>query len=239
MDDQTKISPILFNKLAKGFGSALLESALDDKNKKAENLATILGVALFTLITGVILLSGTEASSLLLRKNFGRKGIYWLRLVLSIICFIVIGGISYYMYLDFKEKPIVAFSAESFFYGAIFNWFLAVVLILKAVYERNKKEDKTYHISYRGDSYLLAFLMKSSWKQSTVQNFAEPFLLISLGVFLSSYNPLMGLPLLFCGFSSWIHLAWERIKGLLPLRNLLSNKGYVHSQEQTFANVVN
>jgi len=69
---------------------------------------------------------------------------------------------------------------------------------------------------------------------------AEPILVLAIGIFLTPINFLLGIPLIFCAISVWIHYAYEALRGLLNARNDLSdNKGYSEQYEQSFSEVVN
>ena len=111
-----------------------------------------------------------------------------------------------------------------------------IFLSIKAISQRGKNEQ--IHPSYRGDSYVLGFLEKRGWTQAKIQNVAEPLLVLSIGVLLSVYNILLGIPLIFSALSVWIHYAYEAIGGLIEARDMLSDvKGMPQNEPKEFSEV--
>lgn len=222
----------IFNTLGKSFGKYAFEGLVDSKNERATNVAVLLALALLAY-------AGVEAVNLMFRKNFGKKGVNVYRLLLSSLAFVVIAVVAFNYYFDYTPDSMYMGSKSSFLATGIFYILLTVFILIKGITALSQQSDHAIHERYRGDSALLGFLAKGSWNPALVQNLGEPLLLLSFGFFLMPINLLWGIPLMFCAISSWLHLLMETIMGVLGVRNLLSNKGYVHSKNKTFSEVIN
>ena len=223
---------LIFNQLGKSFGKYTFEALVDSKNDRNGSVAILLALALLAY-------GGVEAVQLIFRKNFGKKGVNVYRLILSTIVFVVLAIVSFNYYNDYTSDLISMGSKSSFLATGIFYLALAVFILVKGILALSQKKTHAIHESYRGDSGLLGFLARGTWSQSLVQNLAEPLLLMSIGFFLLPINSLWGIPLMFCALSSWIHLLMETIMGIVGIRNILSDKGFVHSKNKGFTEVVN
>lgn len=185
-------------------------------------------------LLGVLFFVGSEAVKVIFRKNFGKKGIDTTRIVLCSIVFILIGVFAFFL----SKSNNHSFAAENqteFLIAAIFYIILSVYVLVKGfgAIEKAQKNDNAAP-NYKGDSELLSFLITEGGNQSTVQNLAEPFLLIVLGLFLASFNFLLGLPLMFCGVSVWVEQVLEKIFGVNQVQETLNQKGYNQNQSDSF-----
>lgn len=225
------ISNEVFNRLTGAFYKYFFESFVNSKDERSGNVATLLFLA-------ILAYAGVEASKVLFRKNFGVNGISIGRLFLSSIAFIILGIVTYYYYSGFDTETAEMGTQSSFLAASLFYFILAIYIFLKGMLSRKQN---ALHPNYRGDSSVLGFLMKGKrgWKQSTVQNVAEPLFLLAIGIFLSAVNLWWGIPLVFCAISVWLHLAMEAIMGVGEISELLSNAGYAYSKGQSFSEVVN
>ena len=224
----TVLDEQIFSSLSNNFFKYLLATFTDSKDSKASNMVILLALA-------ILAYAGVEAIKLIFRNNFGSKGVSTTRFVLSVIAFLAISGASYSMYSGYDNSPMDWASKSSFLMTSLFYLFLSASMIYKGGV---KKRNTEVFSSYRGDSSVLSFL-SSEWKQSTIQNFAEPLLCLALGVFLLPYNMLMGIPLIFCAISGWLHVALESFANLGGLRDTLSDAMAPRNRETKFARAEN
>lgn len=222
----------LFSQLGRSFWKYAFEAIVDSKNDRNSNVAILLALALLAY-------SGVESVNLIFRTNFGNKGVNVYRLILSVLSFTVVTVFAFKNYFNFNQDSMAIGSESSFLATGIFYILLILYILIKGIRSFFQKSTNVIHERYRGDSQLLGFLIKGNWSPSLVQNLAEPLLLLSIGFFLLPINSLWGLPLMFCAISSWIHLLMESIMSVVGIRNILADKGYVHSKNKTFSEVIN
>lgn len=230
MDSQKIVEDEYFNKLSDNFFKYLFEAFTDDS--KDSRASTIL----FLIVLAFLAYAGVEAVKLIFRSNFGRKGVSIARLVISVICFLTIGVFSYYYYVNYDGSGIGWASKSSFLASVITYSFLSIFILFKGVFKRNNLK---VNQNYRGDSTLLGFLVNDNWKQSQIQNFAEPLLCFVIGIYFSSFNLLWGLPLVFCAISAWLHLGVETFVHLRSLRDNLSDKDSPRNRKTAFSRASN
>lgn len=232
MDNPNRIvDEHLFNNLSGNFFKYLLESFTNSnpKDNRAGNMVMLLAVA-------ILAYAGVEAVKLIFRSNFGAKGVSLTRLVLSVVAFLALSGVSFYFYSNYDDSPITWASKGSFFYTSIFYVSISAFIIYKGTV---KAKNQQVNPNYRGDSTVLGFLLKS-WKQSRIQNFAEPLLCLALGVYLAPYNMLLGIPLIFCAISAWLHLAVESaVSNLGLLRDYLTDRDSPRNRQKSFMTASN
>lgn len=229
-----KNSDDIFDSLGGSFFKYLIDST-DEKNKSAQTRLLLFGL-------GILAFVGVEAVKVVFRKNFGSKGLSLTKIILSSIVF---GGLAWFSY-NYWQNPDeissdmgseISFEIATFFYG-----FLGVFILIRGIIQKAKPNEKV-HYNYRGDSGLLGFLVKDGWSQAKVQNFAEPLFVLALGVFLSAVNLVLGVPLMFCAVSVWLHMLMESIFGVSQIRDKLAEKGYnngkLKSKESSFTEVKN
>lgn len=220
-----------FQQLSGSFFHHFWESLLNEKNERSQKLALFLAIV-------VLAYAGVEAVKLIFRNNFGAKGINVWKLFLSFGAFVAIGIIAFNNYQTNGELAEYG-SKQSFLYTAIFYFALALFLLVKGVIEVRKRATNPVHFSYRGDSTVLGFLADSGWNQAKIQNLGEPLFVLAIGIFLTPINWFLGLPLVFCAISVWIHYGYEYVRGLLNARDTLSDsKGNPEYFEQS-SRVVN
>lgn len=222
----------LFSMLSKSFWQYLLESftagSKNPKKDEATNMAMLLLVA-------ILAYAGVEAVKLLFRSNFGKGGVSTTRMVLSIIVFLLLAGFSFQFYYVYDADPTDWASKSSLLATAIFYFFCVVYMIYNGGI---KSRNNNVHPNYRGDSALLGFLVVN-WKQSMVQNLAEPMLCLALGVYFLPFSYLWGIPLIFCAISAWLHLAVENVMKLGWIRDGLSDVMSPRNRQKQFSRVTN
>ena len=219
----------IFESLGGIFFKNLIDST-NEKNSAAQTRLILAGIALLTFV-------GAEAVKILFRNNFGSKGINLLRAFLCLVGFGLIsaGCIAAWFQSDSPDLEQIG-SPKSFLLAGIFYAILGIYVFAKAIVQKARAKDLV-HPQYRGDSYLLSFLMKSGWSQAKVQNLAEPLLTLAIGIFPTPVNLLWGIPLLFCALSVWLHQLFELIFGVSHVRDVLAERGYQISRENGFSEV--
>ena len=225
----------MFSELSGSFLNYAFNGLMSEKDDKSKKIAMLLAIVIFAY-------AGVEAVKLIFRNNFGAKGLDIWRLVLSFGAFIGIGLIAFNDYSTYGEYEYLADygSKNSFLITTILYSVLALYILVKGIIEVRKRSTNSVLSSYRGDSTILSFLKDSGWSQSKIQNFAEPLLVLAIGIFLSPINFLLGLPLVFCAISVWIHFGYEWIRGLVNKRdNLSDNMGFPEQQERRFSQAIN
>lgn len=222
-----------YDKLSSSFFKYLFEGMLNEKEERAKKLAF-----LFAII--ILAYAGVEAVKLFFRTDFGKKGLHIWKVLLSVSAFIFIAFFTLNAYYDYPRYENVGASRQSFLYTAIIYFVLAISLIIKAVSEFKKRGSTNVDESYRGNSTVLSFLSDSGWEQSKIQNLAEPLLVFAMGIFFLPINLFLGMPLIFCALSVWIHYGYEYLRGLINARNNLADKkGKPQNTRRTFARVIN
>lgn len=185
-------------------------------------------------LLGVLFFVGSEAVKVIFRKNFGKKGLDTIRLILCSIALILIGGSAFFL----SKSSKYAFDSDSqtwFIVAAVFYVILGIYTLVKGLGDIAKAgQNNNAATNYKGDSNLLGFLVTEGYTQSKVQNMAEPFLLIAVGVFLSSFSFILGLPLIFCAVSVWVEQMIEKIFGVNQVEETLNQKGYNQSKDGGF-----
>lgn len=176
--------------------------------------------------------AGAESGKIILRNHFGKKGITWEWVLVACLLLVVVVVYSIFCYLDLNDAAEFIGVQGTHLITAIFYTVVIILLIIKTLKTINQKEKGNANDLYRGDSFFLYKLISAGWKPATVQNLAEPLLLVAVGVFMTPINKLFGIPMIFCGLSMWVQLAVETIVGIYKHRNTLSNEGYVHSQHE-------
>lgn len=219
----------IFENLGGIFFRNLIESS-NEKNEAAHLRFMLAGLALLTFV-------GAEAVKLVFRTNFGSKGVSILR---AFLCLLAFGLIATAAFAAWHQGPTESSeqigSEASFFAMGVFYGALGLYVFIKAIVQKVRAKD-TVHAQYRGDSYLLSSLMESGWTQARVQNLAEPLLTLALGVFLTAFNLVWGLPLLFCAISVWLHQLLELVFGVSHVRDMLAEHGYRMSAQGGFSEV--
>ena len=216
----------VFKKLSGEVVKNYIEST-DEKNEKANML-------FWYSLLGVLFFVGSEAAKVIFRKNFGKKGIGTTKLLLCSIVFILIGIFAFFLSKSNNHSLVVENQTE-FLIAAVFYIILGVYVLVKGLgaVEKAKNNDSAAP-NYKGDSELLSFLITEGVQQNTVQNLAEPFLLIVLGLFLASFNYILGIPLIFCGVSVWVEQVLEKIFGVNQVQETLNTKGYNQNKGDDF-----
>ena len=209
----------------------MLPDLFDDNGGKGPRDSVVIKFLFFALL--ILLFVGDEAVKLLFRKNFGTSGTHWWKAVLCVLAF---GGCGVFAFgVGFDSTNNVPFYGPlSFVLAGALNFALALFLLYKWLI---LPRDRSAHKYYRGDSTVLAFLLKKGWSQSKVQNLAEPLTLLCAGVLLSAVNPFLGLPLMFCAVSSWLTYAMEAVTGRSDVRDALAQHGHQRFQNDDFSNI--
>lgn len=195
-------------------------------DNRAENELMMAAVALLAFV-------GADALKVVFRKNFGRDGFSMFRVVLSFIAFLLIAGIGFYLGIADEDIDPAVGTPLTFLLGGVFYTLLGFYVLLKGILHKRRSKQLSVHPTYRGDSHLLAFLIKNSgWSQSSVQNWAEPLFTLVLGCLLASINLLWGAPLVFCALSVWGYQIVEYLFAANPVADRVQKNGY--SQDDDF-----
>lgn len=232
-----------FTQVAKSVGGYLLEAAFRGNGKNTGNNAALAIMAFIALVILTILLyAGAETAFLLTRKNFGGNGVKKIRAVVSFGVFMWLAYFCYSMSLDYYGEATALGSELSYWYASLTFLAIAVLTLIRSFTAPAKSilpddHPEAWFNSYRGDSWLFSGLLKENWPQSLVQDVAEPFLFVALGLYLASFNYVWGAPIMFCGFSCWFWLGVESALGFFKERKLLSNQGRMFA-EQSFSPLV-
>lgn len=223
----------LFSKMANGLLSYALEAFFGNSNKdKGDNMFILLVLVIALALIIVLLYAGAETVFLLVRKNFGTKGVKKIRAIIASIAFFVLAYLSYYFSDNYFGEIMVLGSEASYWWASITFLFVALVVLSRGLSAGGEDDTDVIDPIYRGDSWLLGGLVKEGVSQSTVQDVAEPLFFLALGFFLFSYNYIWGLPFIFCAISCWFHLAVESAFGFFKDRKELSNEGLVYTQNR-------
>ncbi len=221
----------LFNNFV-AHGARNLIDSTDDKNTAAQTrlMLTLLGILAFV---------GIEAVKVVFRKNFGRKGISMVRIVLCSLIFAFIAASAFNTWSEGQTGDMdEAGNHASFLAVTVFYSILAFFVLVKGIIEKVKAvRSTTVNPYYRGESSLLNFLVKEGWSQNRVQNLAEPLLALGMGVFLASVNLMWGLPLMFCAASVWCYALVEVLFGSSHVTETLQEKGHKQGQNNEFSQI--
>lgn len=217
-----KNSNDMFTSLVGQAGKTLLDST-NEKNHSAQ-------IKLFLALLGIFIFVGAEGIKVFFRKNFGKEGISLTRVIICFLSFIGISAISFSLIDDSSSK---LGSQLSFGIMGSFYVFVAFYILFKGIQAKKESRTNTHlYDDYKGDSILLDFLIKEGWKQSTVQNVAEPVATILVGIFLTFFNYIWGIPLFFCAISLWLNQLVEYIFGFNNhVNQVLVQQG--HSTQQS------
>jgi hypothetical protein len=177
-------------------GQNILES---DDPKKTGDLKVPLAVI------GVLAFVGNEAVKVLFRRNFTFSPLGWIRMVICVLCF---GGISAISFVCVNSKESFALksaSPDAHLASGVFFAILAITVLIKGL----KHADKHSLYEYSGDSVLLSFLKKDNWKEPYIQNFAEPFLVLAIGISFTFFDYFAGTTIIFCALSVWANALFD------------------------------
>lgn len=233
MDRGTEFLDSGFDKLSGGFWKNVLESFTEgSSNNRGKSYAAIFLLLLLTY-------AGVEFVKIVFRKRFGKRGIRSAKMVFVVIAMTIIAIVAYVGYFDTKaiSEPIYGSKTTSLYTG-IFYTIVVLYISFKTFKEKGRKNLYSIHENYRGTSTVLNFLIEGGWQPSTVQNLAEPLLMLAIGVFLLPTSLLLGLPLVISATSYWIHLAAERILNFHDARDRMANKGHEVDQESAFVEAI-
>lgn len=219
----------VFDRLGRSFLSLMLEST-DSKKEGGETKLILIGVALFSYL-------GNEVIKVVFRQNFGSNGLSLLKSILASLSFVLWAIIALLIIKNDSEE--LSWVGNQTTLNITFGTYivLAIFVIVKAVAQKAKPNERA-NPNYRGDSKLLSFLMKEGWSQAKVQNMAEPASVLALGVFLSAISLMLGLPLVFCALSVWLHSLIESFFGLSQLRDELAESGSNPSGQKGFSQIM-
>lgn len=218
MSNSNNLFEMLFKIALKGIFNP--PSSSNPKDNRGEN-------ELMLALLGLLAFVGADAVKVVFRKNFGIKGLNLIKVVLASIAF---GAISYFAFhfsqVD-TEINLDYGSHKSYHLAGVFYAILSLYVLVTGIYHKARAAKLNFHPEYRGDSFLLASLIeKNGWKQSTVQNWIEPLIVVTLGGLISISNLLWGLPIVFCGLSVWGHQFIEYLFGHNPVNTKMQDHGY-------------
>lgn len=219
-----------FETLKEGFVKYGMD-AFFGKEKKLGGSSERSQAILFFIVLGILAYVGEAVTAAIFRTNFGTKGLSRLKIVTAVflfVCLVCFFGFEYLAYGTNVDHTLFG-SKGSYLLGVVLYSVLIIQVIYKAfVAPRTDRQIGKY---YRGTSSILSWLVDfdrngdGGWKQSSVQNWAEPLLLLVFGGLLSSFNPIVGLPLMMCAISSWLHFIVELVLGIIDARNNMSDVG--------------
>lgn len=163
-----------------------------------------------------------SAVKIIFRKNYGPKSIDLALLACSILIFYIIAflGLVFSVAEPFKDNYFFLMNGTLTFF---FYTSLAIYLSRKW-YEIWKKRDSNDY--FEGDSLYLGDLVKAGWKEKNVKIYAEPFLIIAIGIFLMAFIGLFAIPILFCGISIWVYEITAAIIKYNPTQTIIENRKY-------------
>lgn len=223
-------SEAIFKQISTSFPKYLFESIVNGKDERTSNVVVLMSLALLAY-------AGVETTQLAFRRNFGKKGVSPTRFVLSSIAFFVIAWFAY----SFHTGKFIGDwwgAQSSFLFTAIFYLILGLYTLITGIIAASKDNPNVFDEFYRGDSFLLSFLVAGGWKPSLIQNLAEPLLLFAIGVFFLPYSLLLGLPLVFCAISTWLHAGLEFYLEVGEERNRFANEGHLYSKNRKFSKII-
>ena len=217
--------------------NVVLPDEKEGKNSsKQENLILLLLLAVLAFV-------GSEAVKVIFRNNFGRGALNGFKIILCSLIFWVIAyfAFSYSTELGHAEpkgENIEIGYPKTFFFTSIFYLILGFFVLIKG-FMNIAKSSRNPQINplYKGDSYLLEFLLNTGRSQKGVQNLEEPFSVLSIGVFFSGFNYLLGLPLVFCAISVWGYQIFEAVSGHNDIDKIITEKGYNQQQAEQFSEI--
>lgn len=174
-----------------------VDPALDDK--------------ILVLMLGIIAMVGVEPLKVIFRKNFGKKGIKVLTLLIACFAFFVIGIVILMMGIKNKNLPTGSLDGQiSYIITGLFYIILCFFVLIKAILLI--RDAKHINQDYKGDSHLLRFMASKWWSRERIQGIAEPFYTIAFGICFSlNVNILGGLPIVVCGLSLWGYMIMEKL----------------------------
>ena len=190
-------------------------------DKKAENELTLAAI-------GILAFVGADAMKVIFRANFGSQGLSLFRVVLAFIAFLMVAasGIICFGDPEFDLDPRLG-SHESYIIVSIFYVFLAFYVLIKGIKHKKGSSTLNIHPDYAGDSILLSGLIKKDgWSQRSVQNWAEPFFILTLGGLLTAINFMWGIPIIFCALSIWAHQIAGYVLGWDTVSKKMQQHGY-------------
>lgn len=194
---------------------------------------------LMLALLGILAFVGVEAVKVVFRRNFGKQGLSLIKVVLSFVIFVAISIIAFKLNApDSGINPEYG-SHKSYIWVSIFYAFLGVFVLIAGLYHQSQIPNNDVPLHYKGDSYLLSSLIEEKgWKQTNVQNWAEPLLVLLLGGILAYINLLWGLPLVFCAISVWGYQIVEYLFGQNQVADTIQRRGY-SNQSDDFTHVKN
>lgn len=205
-----------------GLGRSLLKYLVDSLGDK--NGSAVLRF-LFILLA-ILCFIGAEAVKVVFRTNFGRNGINMAKII---SCSILFAGISFsLLFLWNNGYPDLKWVGMQKFYlpGGVFYGFLSLVVLFKAIFEKSKPARSDVQPLYQGDSTAFGFLSRYGWSQSSIQHVAEPLWLLCVGAGTLVYGFLLGIPIIFCAISVWVHPLIEAKFRSNHIRDTINQKGH-------------
>ena len=161
-------------------------------------------IRLVLALTGLLVFIGVEAIKTFCRKDFALTQLGMLRFV---FCFLAFGGIAAFSFsmINSGENYATHYGTpQSHLVIGLVYAVTALYILITGVLQFEETKRGSPALTWNGRSYLLGFLTKDGWKESTIQNLAEPLLLIAIGTALCFYDPYGGVPFIFCGAAVWL-----------------------------------
>ncbi len=182
------------------------------------------------VIVGILAFTGYEAVKVLFRKNYTLTTLGIVRLVLCFLCFVGISIISFYCIDSTDNFAQVSASSRVHIFSTGFFAILAAVVLIKGFVSGKKVQGEEYN----GDSNVLAFL---KWKKPIIQNFAEPALVLTIGITYLFFDYLAGGALIFCALSVWFNMVFEMFFSTRSMEDNVKDLNKVHDRKTKFNKV--
>lgn len=184
------------------FSNVPLESEPNGRGDTSKLLK--FGIFLVLVFLLILLFTGSETVKLVNRKKMGVSEVSFLRVVISVLVFIVFGFIALEP-LDIRfQSPYYYVGTTSAYITSLFFFSLAIFNFVFGISSKIKKMGSNIPNNYAGDSLFFSFL-QNQFSRSTIRNFLEPVLFLILGIvcgFLG--HELIGQTLGVCAVSYWI-----------------------------------
>lgn len=224
-------SETFFKNLLGMAGKNLIDST-DDRNKAATFRLTL-------ALLGILTFVGREAILIIFRKNFADGSLSLLRIILCFLVFAGIGILFYSLSFDTGDDFIRwSGNPSSYKVTGIFIFLMGLIVLIKGIIEFNKSRKYSSH-NLNGESYLYKVLSKDGWKNSLIQNFAEPFIFILIGGIFSIYNFIGFIPLAVCSISYWLNLLIVIMFDSKPLSQQATKMNTKNNPEKKYYEVNN
>lgn len=204
----------------------------DDRNKAATFRLTL-------ALLGILTFVGREAIIITFRRNFPEGSLSLFRIILCFLGFAGLGVLFFSLSFDTGEDFIRwSGNPSSYKVTGVLIFLVGLFVLIKGIIEFIKSRNYSSS-NLNGESYLYKVLSKDGWKNSLIQNFAEPFIFILIGGIYSIYNFIGFIPLAVCSISYWLNLLIVTMFDNKPLNQQASKMNTKNNQEKKYYEVNN